>query len=99
MGNITDNSCGENQNTNFKFINFFFENCFVYEIMWKNIVDRDRPQMTIWRKRIACWITRVTNTHPESVIRFAFSTETMVKQTRLNIPLYVHCLPCYISFQ
>jgi len=25
--------------------------------------------MTIWRKRIACWITRATNTHTEYVIK------------------------------
>jgi hypothetical protein len=26
--------------------------------MWKIIVERSRPQMTIWRMRIACWIRR-----------------------------------------
>jgi len=26
---------------------FFFENCAVYEIMWKNIVQPGRPQMII----------------------------------------------------
>jgi hypothetical protein len=32
------------------------ENRAVYEIMWKNIVDElDRPQIKIWRMRIACW--------------------------------------------
>jgi len=35
---------------------FSFENRAVYEIMWKNIVQSDRPQMTIWQKRISCWI-------------------------------------------
>jgi len=30
------------------FNNFFFENWAVYEIMWKNVVKRGRPQMTIW---------------------------------------------------
>jgi hypothetical protein len=30
--------------------------------MWKNkIVERGRPQMTTWRMRIACWITKVTH--------------------------------------
>jgi hypothetical protein len=29
------------------FFFFFFENRTVYEIMWKNIVEADRPQMTI----------------------------------------------------
>ena len=30
-------------------VNFFsFENCVVYEKMWKNNVERGRPQITIW---------------------------------------------------
>ena len=28
-------------------ITFFSENCAIYEIMWKNMVESDRPQMTI----------------------------------------------------
>jgi len=39
--------------------------------MWKNIVQPDRPQMTIWRMRIACWIPRVTNKHSVCVILIA----------------------------
>jgi len=31
--------------------------------MWKNTVERDRPQMIIWRMRIACWMPKATNTH------------------------------------
>ena len=31
---------------------FFFANRGIYEIMWKNIVESDRPQMTIWRTRM-----------------------------------------------
>jgi hypothetical protein len=49
----------------------FFENRAVYEIMWKNIVEPGRLQMTIWRMRIACWITKATNTRPEYVILIA----------------------------
>jgi hypothetical protein len=30
-----------------------FKNCAVYEIMWKNVVDPDRPQMAIRRMRFA----------------------------------------------
>ena len=30
------------------FNNSFLENRFFYETMWKNIVEPDRPQMTIW---------------------------------------------------
>jgi hypothetical protein len=45
----------------------FFENRAVYEIMWKNTVERGMPQMTQWRMRIACWIPKATNTHPQAV--------------------------------
>jgi ABC-type Zn2+ transport system substrate-binding protein/surface adhesin len=45
---------------------FFFKNLSVYEIMWKNAVELRRPQMTIWRMRIACWIIKATNTHTHS---------------------------------
>jgi len=30
----------------------FFFNPAVYEIMWKNVVQPDGPQVTIWRMRI-----------------------------------------------
>jgi hypothetical protein len=36
--------------------------------MWKNIVERGRPQMTKWRMRIACWVTKATDTHTVDVI-------------------------------
>jgi len=47
--------------------NFIFKNRDVYEIMWKNIVVRGRPQITIWRMRIACWIPKATNAHTQVV--------------------------------
>ena len=43
-------------------VTFFFENLVFYEIMWKN-VEWVKPQMTIWRKRIAWWIRKATNIH------------------------------------
>jgi hypothetical protein len=46
---------------------FFYENRTVYEIMWKNTLERGRPQMKIWRMRIACWISNATNTHTQAV--------------------------------
>jgi hypothetical protein len=46
---------------------FFVENLDVYEIMWENIGEPGRPQMTIWRMRIASWIPKATNTHSEHV--------------------------------
>jgi hypothetical protein len=43
-----------------------------YEIMWKNIVEPDRPQMAMESMCIACWIPKATNTHSEYVILVAF---------------------------
>jgi hypothetical protein len=40
--------------------------------MWQNIVEPDRPQMTIWLMCIACRITKATNLHSEYVILTAF---------------------------
>ena len=74
------------------FNNLFFENLVIYEIMWKNIVERGRPQMTIWLMRLACWYLRLQihtlklcNTH-------CSSTATMVERTCLNVTLYVFFL-------
>jgi len=46
----------------------FLENRAVYETMWKNIVEPDGPQMTMWCMRIACWINKASSTHSEYVI-------------------------------
>ena len=43
----------------FYFQHLFFENCTLYETMWKNIVEPERPQMTIRRMRVSCWILRL----------------------------------------
>jgi len=44
----------------------------VCEIMWKNVVEPGRPQMTIWRMSVACCIPKATDTHSEYVILIAF---------------------------
>jgi hypothetical protein len=46
--------------THIMFVVTFFENSAVCEKMWNNIVERDRPQMAMWRMRIACWIPKAT---------------------------------------
>jgi hypothetical protein len=48
MKNVLDGTCIENQNTRFMFNTFFLENRAVYEMMWKNIAQLERPQITIW---------------------------------------------------
>jgi hypothetical protein len=45
------------------------ENRAVYEITWKNMVERGRPDDNIIRRmRIACWIPKATNTHSDHEI-------------------------------
>jgi hypothetical protein len=46
----------------------FHENRAVYEMTWKNIVETDRPQMTVPHMHFARWITKATETHSEYVI-------------------------------
>ena len=49
-------------------VTFFFRNGAVNEKIWKkNTVERGRPQVKIWRMRIACWILKATNTHTQVV--------------------------------
>jgi len=45
------------------------DNDAIYEIMWRNIVDLDRLQMTIWRMSFLCWITKATNTQSEYLMK------------------------------
>jgi len=50
----------------------FLENLAICDIMRKVIVERDRPQMKIWRMSIACWITMAhkhthTHTHTRNI--------------------------------
>ena len=66
MRNVSDKSGRENQQYvlySVTFLFFPFENRALYEIMWKNTVQPDRPQMTIWRMRIARWVLKATKAH------------------------------------
>jgi len=73
-------------------VTFFLlsENRAVYEIMWENIVEHDRPQMTIWRMRIACWIPKATKTNSECVITIAFPLQKSLHE-RASILRYAGC--------
>jgi hypothetical protein len=69
--NVSDKICGENQNTHFMF-KIFSRKRSLYEITWKRSIQPDRPQMTIWRMRITCWIPKAKNIHSEYVILIDF---------------------------
>jgi len=59
--------------------------------MWKITVGRGRPQMTIWRMRNPCWITKATGRHSEYVILNAPPPQQSLHE-RASLTLYVRCL-------
>jgi hypothetical protein len=65
---------------------FFSEIGAVYEIMWKNIVQIDRLQMTTWSTRIARRIPKATNTHSEYVILIAFPLKQSLHERASVLP-------------
>jgi hypothetical protein len=62
-----------------------------YEIMWKNIVESDRPQMKIRRMRFACWILKATNTH-SSIHNTAFPQQKWLRISASVLACYIACL-------
>ena len=61
--------------------------------MWKDIVVPGRPQMTILRMRIACWIPKTTNKHSEYVILIAFPLQQWLSEgTAMLRYTYIACL-------
>ena len=77
--------------TYFMFSNFFSppENLAFYEIMCKSTVELDRPQMTIRRVHIACWIPEATHTHSEYVILIAFPLQLVAQATSMLRYTYI----------
>jgi hypothetical protein len=55
----------------------------------------ESPALKIWHIRLACRITKSTNTLGVCNT-YCFSTATIVARTRLNATLYVHCMYCLI---
>jgi len=53
--------------------------------------------MTIWRKRIARWITKAINTHPEYVILIAFPLQQWLQQ-RASMYVRYTFIACLVLF-
>jgi hypothetical protein len=71
---------------------FSFENRAMYEVTWKNVV-RGKPQMTIWRTRIACWIPKDRNTNSEYVLLIAFPLQQWLNErVSMLCYTYIACL-------
>jgi hypothetical protein len=63
----------------------FFKNRPVYEIMYKNIVQPNRPQMALWRIAHCMLGTRGYNHTLRICNNYFYSATTMVARTRLNV--------------
>ena len=69
------------------------ENRSIYEITLKNIVEPDRPQMTMRIMRIACWLPKATNTHSEYVIFIALPLQQWLHERPSMLRhTYIACL-------
>ena len=69
----------------------------VYEKTRKNILETGRLQMTIWRMRIACCITKAPNTHSEYVILIPFPQQQWL-QERASLLRYTYsCIVCLVE--
>jgi hypothetical protein len=75
---------------------FSFENDAVYEIMWKNMVERGRPgdDHIIRCIRIACCVTTAINMHSECLILIAFPLEQWLRE-RASMLRY-RCIACLV---
>jgi hypothetical protein len=49
--------------------------------MWKNTVEPASPQTTIWRMRIACCVTKATNTRSEYITLIAFPLQQWLHES------------------
>jgi hypothetical protein len=63
--------------------------------MWKNIVERGRPQMTIWCMNTACWIPKATDTHTDCVILIAFPLQQWLHE-RVSMLRYTY-IACLVT--
>jgi len=100
MRNVSEKkNCKGNQNTHFVLNSFFFfENCAVYEIMWKkkqNSREGHRSQYNT-AQRCACWITKAADTHSEYVILIALPRQRWLRERAL---MYIACFVIFRSWK
>ena len=61
MGNVADQHCTENQGK-FCVQKYFPESRTVYEIILRNVIEPERPQVAIRRMRFVCWMSEAIET-------------------------------------
>ena len=78
--NVSDRSCTESQKQTFKFNNFFFLKSYRLWDNVENTVEPKRPQVTIWRTRIACWVYKATDTRSKHETLIAFPLQVWLHE-------------------
>jgi hypothetical protein len=89
MRNVSDKLRRENENKYFVFNNVFRTSCHLWDYVKEYIVERGRPQMAIWRIRVACWIIKATNTHAQYVILIAFPQQQRLLESARMLPFFL----------
>jgi hypothetical protein len=69
---------------------FFPDNC---AFIRYGRIRQDTDDSIIQRMRVACRITKATDTHTQICNIYCLSTVIVVTRTRLIVPLYIRC-PC-----
>ena len=64
--------------------------------MWKNVVERDRPQITLWRMGFTFFIARFIDIYWKYLMLIAIPLQQWLleRASRLSFTLYVNCLSC-----
>jgi hypothetical protein len=78
---------------------FFFGNRAVYEIVWKNIVERDRPQIENAVHAHCTLVPTIIATHSECVIFIAITLQQWLRERAAMLCCtYIACLVCESLF-
>jgi hypothetical protein len=59
-----------------------------------NVEKPDRPEITVWRMSVACWIAKAADTSSEYVIQL-FPRQQWFPELATMLRLHVHCPSCY----
>ena len=68
LRNVSAKNCTENVKKPTYYVQYFVFNLAVYEIIWKNTAEPDRPQMKVSGMHISRWVPKAADVHSECVI-------------------------------
>jgi hypothetical protein len=80
------------------FSNLFSENIAVYEILWKNKVEPQRPRMAIQCGACNLHVGKLYRYTPRTSNTYYLFTVTVVMQMRLNLT-FIRTLPAFLRIE